>query len=289
LALKLDDPRSLGTAADSRIAVYLYSGIVVVLAMVALAALVARYVSRQVRVTRLRNDLIATVSHELKTPLASIRALIDTLLEGRYHDEKQQREYLQLAAKENERLSRLIDNFLAFSRMERNRETFEFAELRVETIVTGAVDAVSERFQASGSPLEVEVAAGIPAITGDAQALVTVLVNLLDNAHKYTGDDKQITLRACGNNGRVCFEVEDNGVGLSRREAKKVFDRFHQVDQSLSRQTGGCGLGLSIVQFIVKAHQGSVGVSSQPGRGSTFTVTLPASNPPAADDKERAN
>jgi signal transduction histidine kinase len=276
LALWLDDADPYAAAADSRIATYLYSGIVVVLAMVALAALVARYVGRQIRVTRLRNDLIATVSHELKTPLSSIRALIDTLLEGRDHDQQQHREYLQLAAKENERLSRLIDNFLAFSRMERGKRTFDFSEVEVEEVVTAAVDAVREKFQAPGTRLDVDVDAGLPKITGDAGALVTVLVDLLDNAHKYTGDEKQVTLRAYADGGKVCLEVEDNGVGLSRRAAKRVFDRFYQVDQRLARRAGGCGLGLSIVQFIVTAHGGSVGVSSQPGRGSTFTVTLPA-------------
>ncbi len=275
LGLWLDDQDPIGTAANSRIAMYLYSGIVVVLAMVALAGFVARNIGRQIRVTRLRNDLIATVSHELKTPLASIRALIETLLEGRYHDEAQHREYLQLAAKENERLSRLIDNFLAFSRMERNKEAFEFSEVDVEKIITAAVEAVSEKFNGSESRLDIEIADDLPTITGDAEALVTVLVNLLDNAHKYTESNKQITLRACRDHGRVRLEVEDNGVGLTRHEAKRVFDRFHQVDQSLSRRAGGCGLGLSIVQFIVKAHCGSVEVSSQSGRGSIFSVTLP--------------
>ena len=167
-------------------------------------------------------------------------------------------------------------NFLTFSRMEQNREAFEFAKVEVETIVTAAVDAVSERFEAPESRLDVEVPTGLPAISGDAEALVTVLVNLLDNAHKYTENDKQITLRASRSNGQIRFEVEDNGIGLFRREAKKVFDRFHQVDQSLTRRAGGCGLGLSIVQFIVKAHGGSVSVSSQPDQGSTFTVILPA-------------
>ena len=280
LALWLDDSDPYA-AADSRIAMHLYLGIVVVLAMVALAGLVARYVGRQIRVTRLRNDLIATVSHELKTPLSSIRALIDTLLEGRYHDEKQHREYLQLAAKENERLSRLIDNFLAFSRMERGKRTFDFSEVEVEEVVTAAVDAVREKFHAPGCRLDVDMAAGLPKITGDAGALTTVLVDLLDNAHKYTGDEKQVTVRAYRDPGKVRLEVQDNGVGLSRRAAKKVFDRFYQVDQRLARRTGGCGLGLSIVQFIVTAHGGSVSVSSQPDRGSTFTVTLPAAEPDA--------
>ena len=287
LALWLDDPDPFAVAADSRIAMYLYSGIVVVLAMVALAGLVARYVGRQIRLTRLRNDLIATVSHELKTPLSSIRALIDTLLEGRYHDEEQHREYLQLAAKENERLSRLIDNFLAFSRMERNKQTFELVEVEVEKIVAAAVSAVREKFDASGGRLEVDVAAGLPKITGDADALTTVLVDLLDNAHKYTPGEQRVILRASAEGNKVRVEVQDNGVGLSRRAAKKVFDRFYQVDQSLARQTGGCGLGLSIVQFIVTAHGGSVGVSSQPGRGSTFTVTLPACEAAAAEGNER--
>ncbi|MFH1924605.1 MAG: winged helix-turn-helix domain-containing protein, partial [Planctomycetota bacterium] len=258
LALWLDDPDPFAASADSRSAMYLYSGVVVVLAMVALAGLVARSVGRQIRVTRLRNDLIATVSHELKTPLSSIRALIDTLLEGRYHDEKQHREYLQLAARENERLSRLIDNFLAFSRMERNKQTFELAEVEVEKVVAAAVSAVGEKFDACGGRLEVDVAAGLPKITGDADALTTVLVDLLDNAHKYTPGEKRVILRASAEGNKVRLEVEDNGVGLSRRAAKKVFDRFYQVDQSLARQTGGCGLGLSIVQFIVTAHGGSV-------------------------------
>jgi signal transduction histidine kinase len=113
-------------------------------------------------------------------------------------------------------------------------------------------------------------------------------VDLLDNAHKYTGDDKQVALRAYGGEGQVCLEVRDNGIGLSRRAAGKVFDRFYQVDQRLARQTGGCGLGLSIVQFIVRAHGGSVRVSSQPGRGSTFTVTLPACETAAAEGSERS-
>jgi signal transduction histidine kinase len=157
----------------------------------------------------------------------------------------------------------------------------------VEEIVTSAVDTVREKYQAPGARLDVEVGAGLPKITGDAGSLVTVLVDLLDNAHKYTGDDKHVTLRADAGEGKVCLEVQDNGIGLSRRAAKKVFGRFYQVDHRLARQTGGCGLGLSIVQFIVTAHGGSVSVSSQPGRGSTFTVTLPACEAAAAEGNER--
>jgi len=105
---------------------------------------------------------------------------------------------------------------------------------------------------------------------------VTVLLNLLENAHKYSGEDKQILLSAEAQNGSVLFTVKDNGIGMAPRDVKRIFQRFYQVDQPLARAGGGCGLGLSIVKYIVTAHQGQVAVESQPGQGSVFTVTLPA-------------
>ncbi len=107
-------------------------------------------------------------------------------------------------------------------------------------------------------------------------ALITVVVNLLDNAYKYSGDEKEIAIRVFAEEGRVCFSVADNGVGISRRDRKRIFERFYQVDQSLSRAAGGCGLGLAIVKFIVDAHGGTVDVASEPGKGSEFIVRLPA-------------
>jgi len=277
LALYLEGEDPFAAAAKRQTAVYLWTGLLVVSVIMALAVLLARYVGRQMKLTRMKNDLIATVSHELKTPLSSMRVLVDTLLEGRYRDERQVREYLELVSKENVRLSRLIDNFLTFSRMERNKRVFEFSDMRPEEIVNEAAGAVRERVEASGCSFDVEVERGLPEITGDRDALVTVLLNLLDNAYKYSRNDKHVALRAYAADGNVCFEVEDHGIGLSRRAAKKVFDRFYQVDRSLSRSAGGCGLGLSIVEFVVAAHGGSVGVESQPGKGSRFTVKLPFS------------
>ena len=120
-------------------------------------------------------------------------------------------------------------------------------------------------------------------MNADDDAITTVLINLLDNAYKYSDDDKEIVLRAFCDNGQICLEVQDNGIGLSRRAAKRVFDRFYQVDQSLSRSRAGCGLGLSIVRFIVMAHGGTIGVTSELGKGTTFSVKLPASNPKPAN------
>jgi signal transduction histidine kinase len=249
--------------------------------ILAAALSVAGYLSRQMRLARLKNDLIATVSHELKTPLSSMRVLVDTLVAGRCRDEQQAREYYQMIARENERLSRLIENFLTFSRMERNKVAWELVELDVGHIVSAAAESesVQERFSRPGCELRVDVAANLPGVRGDRDALVTVLLNLLDNAYKYTGDAKRIDLRARAEGDCVCLSVSDNGIGLSRRGAKRIFDRFYQADERLSRAAGGCGLGLSIVKFIVDAHGGAVDVASRAGEGSTFTVRLPAAPP----------
>lgn len=261
--------------AASRKAAYLWAGGAGIVLIVVMAGTVATFIGRQMRLTRLKNDLIATVSHELKTPLASMRMLVDTLLEGRYRDQGQVVEYLQLIGRENQRLSRLIDNFLAFSRMERNKQAFQFAEVEMGQVVAAAVEAVRERFARPGCVLEVAVAADVPLVVGDRDALTTVLLNLLDNAYKYTRDEKHVRVRAYGQDGQAVLEVRDNGIGIPRRAQRRIFERFYQVDQSLARKAGGCGLGLSIVQFIVAAHGGSVGVRSGAADGTIFTVRLP--------------
>ena len=225
-----------------------------------------------------KNDLLATVSHELKTPLASMRVLVDTLVDADEHDEQRVREYLGLIAKENARLSRLIENFLTFSRMERNKVKFDREEMSAAAIVAATRESVGERFHGPDCRFEVEVPTQLPSVVADRDALVTVLLNLLDNAYKYSKGEKEIHLRAFAENGDVCFAVEDRGIGLSRQSAKRVFERFFQVDQSLARSGSGVGLGLSIVHFIVDAHGGTIDVESEPGAGSTFTVRLPAAS-----------
>lgn len=282
LTLHLRDQALFDTSADKQIAAYLWTGALFVVVIVALASLVASYVGRQMKLTRLKNDLVATVSHELKTPLSSMRMLVDTLLDGHYQDKQKTREYLQLIDKENTRLSRLIDNFLTFSRMERNKRSFEFTEAKPADIASAALEAIREKFESAGFRLEVDIAPDLPSVIADPDAMVTVVLNLLDNAYKYSADDKHVILRAYQKNDAVCFEVEDRGIGLSRRATQKVFDRFYQVDQRLSRKVEGCGLGLSIVKFIVAAHGGSIAVASQPGQGSKFAVQLPSAGSEAS-------
>jgi signal transduction histidine kinase len=198
------------------------------------------------------------------------------------------KDYLQLISKENERLSRLIDNFLTFSRMERNKQAFQMRPTSPVSIARTAAEAVKTKLGRGNCLFETDIPDELPQIKADHDALVTVLVNLLDNAYKYSCDEKKIRLSVTADAGAdfkpaqartISFRVIDNGLGIPRRSLKKVFRRFYQVDRSLSRRAEGCGLGLSIAKFIVDAHQGTITVESKPGQGSTFTVTIPALPP----------
>lgn len=276
IALSLDEGAGFENVVRRQTISYLWAAFLAVATLTAAGIVSGRALGRQMRLARLKTDLIAAVSHELKTPLSSIQVLADALLEeGRFEPAKT-REYLDLIARENRRLSRLVENFLAFSRMERNRYTFDFAETNMADIVRDSVEAVAQRFSPTECHLEVEIGSGLPRVRADREALATAIVNLLENAYKFTPGKKRISVRAFCEAGRVSVAVSDNGIGIPLREQKRIFRSFYQVDRRLSRQAGGCGLGLSIVEFIVKEHAGDVRVKSRPGAGSTFVISLPS-------------
>ncbi len=156
----------------------------------------------------------------------------------------------------------------------------------MDDIIQESLESVQERFNSSDCQFDVRIDSDLPPVRGDRDALVTVVLNLLDNAYKYSGTNKHIELSAFTDNDQICIEVRDNGIGLSQHDAKRIFKRFFQADRRLARGNEGCGLGLSIVQYIVDAHGGTVRVKSEPGVGSQFIVKLPAvlvGNPSAED------
>jgi signal transduction histidine kinase len=233
---------------------------------------------RHLRLARAKTDLVAAASHELRTPLASMRLLVDGLLADDVLDPIKTRQYLEMLASENARLTRLIENFLTFSRLERDRYQFEFTAVEPVAIVAAAVAAIRDRVP-EGCDLRIDVPSELPPVMADAEALSAALVNLLDNALKYTPADKRIVVTARRDgDGFMSFAVEDNGIGIPVREQRRIFKRFYRVDQRLSRETGGVGLGLSIVELIVRAHGGNIHVTSTPGAGSTFAVRLPVAD-----------
>lgn len=231
----------------------------------------------QMSLARMKNNLITTVSHELKTPLASIHLLVDTLIDGKYKDENLVKEYIELIAKENERLSRLIENFLTFSRLEDKHQTFDFRLVDPEKIVRSVYDTIKPRFESGGFSFELIVSQEMPDILFDYDAMVMVLLNLLDNAYNYSDKVRSVALSAYSEDGNICFDVRDQGIGLSPEQRKRILEPFYQVDQTLSRKGKDFGLGLSIVKSIVDVHHGSIEVESEQGKGSTFTIKVPVS------------
>lgn len=262
-------------AADRQAAIYKWTGVLVVVLMLLAGIVAIRAVGRQIRLNALKNNFIATVTHELKTPLSSMRLLVETLLDGGHTDQPRCREYLEMIGRENRRLSRMIDSFLTFSRMERGKQVFEMQRVSPVEVAEAAAEAVQAKFHEKKCRFSVTADTPLPSIMADTDAMVTVLVNLLDNACKYSGDNKEITLRVFKADDGVCFSVADNGLGMTRRQSRRIFDKFYQADTSLTRRAEGCGLGLSIVKYILDAHKATITVDSKPGKGSVFTVKIP--------------
>ncbi len=152
---------------------------------------------------------------------------------------------------------------------------FEHSPVCVDGVIARAVEAAGDRFQDTDCHLTVTVSDNLPAVSGDEDTLVIALLNLLDNAWKYSAVPREISIRAGCQENQVCIAVSDNGIGLSRAESRRVFQKFYQVDQSLAREGYGCGLGLSIVSEIARAHGGEINVASSQGKGSTFTLRIP--------------
>ena len=234
-------------------------------------------VQREARVARLQTDFVNKVSHDLRTPLTSIRMFVETLQMERLPDPERQREALQIIADETARLSGLINRLLDWARMESGRRTYQFERQPVEPIVEEALKAFAPQRLAHPVDLRTELAAGLPTVMADREALSEALLDLLYNAYKYTGPEKVITVGASRAGPTVLLTVKDNGPGIAGADHKRIFDKFYRARDPLKRTIEGSGLGLAMVKHIVSAHGGRVEVDSALGRGATFTISLPVS------------
>ena len=239
------------------------------------ATLVVLY--REAYLARLQTDFVNKVSHDLRTPLTSIRMFVETLQMGRLRDPERQREALDIIASETGRLSALIARLLDWARMESGKRSYEFKEERLEPIVDAALKAVDPQRLQFGAEVVREVEAALPKVRVDREAMTDALVDLLQNAFKYTGPEKRIVVAARRAGPTVALSVADNGPGIRGVDQKRIFDKFYRGQDPLERTIEGSGLGLAMVKHVVQAHGGRVGVVSELGKGSTFTILLPVS------------
>jgi signal transduction histidine kinase len=233
-----------------------------------------RNVSKEVAVARLKSDFVSNVSHELRTPLALIRLYAETLELGRLTSPEKRQEYYCIIRKESERLSSLINNILDFSRIEAGRKEYEFRETDMSELVRNTLESYRYQIEQHGFTFEEKIGV-VPPIKVDREAMARSLVNLVNNALKYSQDRKYIGVNLYRENGSVKLEVIDHGIGIPAGEQQKIFEKFYRVGDPLVHNTKGSGLGLSLVQHIARAHGGDVAVDSSPGAGSKFTITLP--------------
>lgn len=232
--------------------------------------------AREIQLSRLQTDFVSSVSHELRTPLTSIRLFVDTLQSGRLKDPERVQECLDLLSQETDRLSRLIERVLSWARMEAGRRQYETRPVPVRELVNDAISAL--RSQTLMEPTEaIEVDIVEAGVIVDRDAIVEALVNLLQNAVKYTPAPRVIRVTTSRGRGTVGIAVSDNGPGIQPADRKRIFEKFYQADSRLSSPTRrGSGLGLSIVRAVVRGHGGHVELQSEVGKGSVFTLWLPA-------------
>jgi signal transduction histidine kinase len=232
-------------------------------------------VSHELELARMKSDLVSTISHEFKSPLAAIRQLAEMLHSGRLPSEERRQKYYDILLEQSERLSLLIDNVLNLARIEEGRKEFFYKESDLGTLIQEVVFSMQEQVGHEGFEIGFESGKENVRAEVDRESLSHVLANLLDNAVKYSGDSRKIVVRLSAEDGHAVIEVCDTGVGIRKEEQERIFDRFYRCGDELTRTVRGTGLGLSLVKEIVEAHKGSVHVESEPGKGSAFSVRLP--------------
>jgi signal transduction histidine kinase len=264
-------------AAPAAVLVFVYAATLSVGlgAVLLVAYLLLRDVHRETETTEMRSNFVASVSHELKTPLTSIRAHAETLLMGRADSTATTAEYLKTIVSESERLTRLVDSVLEFSRIEQGRKTYHMQTARLGDVARSAAKTMEYPLSQLGFTLILSSEPSEPVLSADPEALTQAILNLLGNAVKYSGQARRIELRTGARDHEAFIDVADHGIGIAREDQSRIFERFHRIQSPATAGIAGAGLGLALVRHVVDAHRGRIVVTSEIGRGSIFSVRLP--------------
>ncbi|HEV8247542.1 MAG TPA: HAMP domain-containing sensor histidine kinase [Polyangiaceae bacterium] len=232
--------------------------------------------ARERKLSALKSDFVANVSHELKTPLALVRMFGELLQSGRVENDEKRQQYLTIIVSESERLGALIENVLDFAKVERGKQAYDFVESSVADVVARAVEACRVRAERDRVALDYESEAALPAVELDERAIEIAVINLVDNALKYAPDGQRVTVRVRRAGDKVEIRVSDQGGGIAVDDRKRIFDRFVRGKSAVGKQVRGSGIGLALVKHIAEAHGGGAWVEDNLPRGSTFVITIRA-------------
>ena len=260
---------------DIRKSFYFWTIVVLLIVLTFGAALIMRTIAHEMEVLKIKSDFVSSVSHEFKTPLTSIRTLIERLQSGKVNDNAKMNQYFSVIAQDTDKLTRLVGNILDFSKIEEGKREFDFEETDVAQLVSSLIQDFRKDELLKDFSIQSFIQEDIPQLSVDGEALSQALNNLLDNAVKFSPDKKEIEVHLSKDEENIILEVKDNGIGISPDDLDKIFDKFYQGKNALKQTVKGAGLGLTLVKHTAEAHGGRMSVKSKVGEGSTFSLILP--------------
>ncbi len=275
LLLSENRPGFFSTLIKAGSGIYLFAFILIVLLMLLGFAFILYTLNVELRLNKLKSEFISNVSHELKSPLTSIRMMTEMLHHDRVENEERKAEYYGAMLEESEHLSHLIDNILDFSRIDDYRKKYEFTDLDLDKLIREFIKSIGEMIRETGFEIIYTCPVKMPVIKGDRNAILQVLYNLVDNAIKFSGESRKIDIDLVCKDNEIMLSVKDYGIGISAKDQEKIFERFYRSRESQRSGIRGSGIGLTIVKKIVEDLGGHLYVESMPGKGSTFTVNIP--------------
>jgi len=275
LLLSENKPGFLTTLLKARSGIYLFIFILIALLMLLGFAFIMYTLNVELRLNKLKSEFISNVSHELKSPLTSIRMMTEMLHHNRVQTEERKSAYYSAMLEESEHLSHLIDNILDFSRMDDDRKKYDFTDVNLDELLCKFLESTRERLQEPGFDIRYNRPDHVPVVKADKNAILQVFYNLVDNAIKFSGTSRQIDITLFAKGDKVLFCVRDYGIGISGKDQEKIFDRFYRGDKPQRLGIKGSGIGLTIVKQIIEAHGGTINIESEVGKGSRVVVRLP--------------
>jgi signal transduction histidine kinase len=275
LLLSENKPGFMATLLKAGSGIYLYIFILIALLMVLGFVFTIYTLNVELRLNKLKSEFISNVSHELKSPLTSIRMMTEMLFHNRVPTEERKSAYYSAMLEESEHLSHLIDNILDFSRIDDDAKKYEFNDLDMNELLMNFLGTTRENLQEPGFDIRYDHPDKVPHIKADKNAILQVFHNLVDNAMKFSGTSRQIDISLFSGDNELLFCVKDYGIGITAKDQERIFDRFYRSDETQRMGIKGSGIGLTIVKKIIEAHKGHLTMESKPGEGSTFCVHLP--------------